>query len=340
MSEWKEAKEEKAEEVAVEVAEAPSISDGMTSFIKETKELFDKLPENVKPKEEPKEEVKAEPEVKTEEVKPEPPKFEPRKDDSHFIPDLDKATPDDLKKRLGYLYAKTKENERLWAEARDFQKRQTDELEKLRATQVKERLAKTEADLDSDQLKVIDLLDRNSPNYNAADGAKLLRDLTRRDAALRQEREAEEKRTQEVKAPTTEPQGRFKDVEASKRVIDTWAETRDYTKPTHPLYGQVQTWLKQAYELAPPDTSTVDIVKRAEEVFDAYVAKQIKPKTDAPGTGLTVSQVIGTTQAKPTQADPVSKLTQQQKHVAERLFFDPEKKVTKEMAYRMYAEGI
>ena len=338
--EWKEVKEEKKPDDVVVPEVEEQLSDGMSAFIKETAALEKPEPEKPKVEEPPKPEVK-------EEIK-EPPKLEPKKDDSGFIADLKNATPEEYQKRISYLYAKQKDNERLWAEARTFQKKQSEEVEKLRSEQAKERLAKTEAELDADQLKVINLLDRNSPDYNAVDGAKLLRELTRKDALLKQEREAEEKMVTEAKT-AIETDDKAKAIEASKKVIDEWADTKDYAKPGHPLYSHVQGWLKKAYETAPEHITTADIVKKAGEVFDDYVAKQAKPepkpepKPTAPGVGekLTVSQVIGTGQVKPGQgADAVSKLTQQQKHVAERLFWEPEKGVTKEKAYQLYADGL
>jgi hypothetical protein len=317
---WKPAEEEQ---------EVPA---GAQAFLDEVKELTKEAEPERKEAEEPKSE-----EPKTDEPKTEPPQFT-KHEDTGFIKDLKNATPEDYQRRISYLYAKVKDNERNWDEAKKYQKNLSEEIEKFRSQHAKDRIARTEAELDADQVKVIDLLDRNSPNYNAAEGAKLLRELTRKDAELRQEREAEDRRVKETKTKADDDN---KTREDAARIINEWAATKEYAKEGHPMYGHVRDWLKKAYETAPAHVTVTDIVHKAGEVFDAHVAKaqQTQPKQDKPGAGLTVSQVIGTTQTKPA-APSKANLTAQQRHIAEKLFLDPDKGISKEKAYQLYAEGL
>lgn len=341
--EWTPAKEDAPkEEVEAVTPPEPELPEPMTAFIKETGELWDKMSK-------PPEEKPVEAEKPPEEPKPRIVESATPKEDTHFIPDLDKATPEQIKARLDYLYGKDKQNERQWAEARDFIKKQKEETEKLRAELAKKDIARGEAELDAMQLQVVDLLDRNSPNYNPGEGARLLRELTNRDVEIKKAKEDEIKRGEEFKT-SLEQETSQKNLADTAKVITDWSTTRDYAQEGHPLYPHVVEWLRRAYHEAPEHVTVQQIVNRAQQVFDDYVKKGANT-TKQPENGgdrgatkpperMTVSQVIGTPQ-RGNQA-PVQvgeKLSAKEREVAVKLFYNPEAGVTREKAYAMYAEG-
>jgi len=342
--EWKPAEdpEAKPEEAVEEVEE--EVPPQMSAFIKETADLFEQMKK---------------PPAKAEEAKPEtpetpeaPPRIQEsavpkeKDEDTGFIPDLAKATPEELKKRIDYLYGKDKHNERLWKEAQDFIKNQKEETERLRAELAQRELARSEAELNAMQLQVVDLLDRNSPNYNPSEGARLLRELTTRDVQLKEARDAEIKRGEEFKE-TLEKQETEKTIQTTAQIITDWSQTREYAQEGHPLYPHVVEWLRRAYHEAPEHVTVAQIVERCQQVFDNYVQKgaapqqgngRDKPTERPPGAGerVTVSQVIGTPQRgqrAPTTAG--ERLSSSERQVAVKLFPN----VPREQAYSMYAEG-
>lgn len=315
---------------------------GLKTFLDDTRKLFEQMDKKAEtpiapekpPEPTPAPEVKAEPEPP-----PEAPKEPQEKEQTGFIKDWTKATPEDFQKRISYLYAKDKENARQWAEAKELLKKQREELEAVRKETAQAKLAQSEAQLDDLQLKVVQLLDRNNPDYNPSEGARLLRELTNRDLEIKTEREAEKKRQEafqaEVKTETTD-----KNIVETKTVIDSWAETKDYAKPGHPLYPKVVTWLKQAYERAPPEVTVQEIVQKAAEIFDPLVKqpeKSLAPGAD--GQKLTVSTVLGTQGARPNQT-PSERLSPRQRQIAEKLFWDEASGVTKQKAYELYEKGM
>lgn len=321
----------------------------MSAFIKETGELWEQMSKPEKSEEKPEEKPA---EAKPPEAPPRIQEAATPKEDTHFIPDLDKATPEQIKARLDYLYGKDKENQRQWAEAKDFLRKQKEETERLRATIAKGDLARSEAELDQMQLQVVDLLDRNSPNYNPGEGARMLRDLTHRDIEIKKAKEDEGKRGEEFKADV-EKEATQATVSETAQIITDWSQTRAYAQEGHPLYPHVVEWMRRAYQEAPENVTVRQIVQRAEKVFDDYVAKGgatrqpgngadrgEKPPSRVPGERMTVSQVIGTqqrSQQAPAQAG--EKLSAKEREVALKLFYNPEGGVTREKAYSMYAEG-
>lgn len=325
--------EDKAAEFVPAKEEQPEEqSPAQKAFLDETRALFEKMDG----KEEPPQEAKVE--------TPEPPPEKP-KEDTGFIKDFENATPEDFKKRISFLYAQKKENERQWAEAREYMRKTREEMEELRKQAAREHITRTQADLDSLQMRVVELLDRNNPAYNPQEGARLLRELTNREVEAGKFKEQEEKREKEFKENLAKEEIDRNTVEA-KAILDEWAATRAYAQPGHPLYGQVVTWLKNAYEKAPKEVTVDQIVKRAEQIFDAYEKKAEKPKeppsqaAGANGEKLTVSAVLGTRPSPQKATGASDKLTAQQRAIAEKLFYSPERGVTKAKAHEMYAQGL
>lgn len=337
LDEFTPAKEEPAvEPTEPSQATEPERSPAQQAFLDETRQLFEKLDAKPEPEKVETEKTKAEPEAKP-------------KEETGFIKDFSKATPEDFKKRIDYLYAQKKDHERQWAEAREYMQKTRLEMEELRKQSAKEQIARTESELDAIQIRVVDLLDRNSPNYNPQEGARLLRELTNRDVEARNLKEQEKEREKTFQESLKAEETQRTTLEA-KAVLDEWASTRDYAQPGHPMYPQVVTWLKTAYEKAPKEVTVEQIVRRCEQIFDAHVKTQEKPPekpaqepsraAGANGEKLTVSAVIG---SKPAPSKPVAvgdKLSAQQRMVAERLFYSPEKGITKAKAYEMYAQGL
>lgn len=329
--------------VAEEPPENPA---GMKGFIDETRKLWEEMEKAVA---EPPVEAKVAPEPPVEPLEPaiakpvgEPvavPETVPEQ--SGFIKDLTKATPEDFQKRIAYLYAKDKENARQWADARELLRKQREEVESLRSETAKTKIQQTEADLDRIQLQVVDLLDRNSPNYNPAEGARMLRDLTTRDVEAKASREAETKRQEAVKEEIKSAETQRNAAE-SKIILDTWAESRDYANPGHPMYPTVVEWIKTAYEKAPPEITVQQIVARASQVFDEAAKKPAEKSLAAGANGekLTVSAVLGTQIGARTTSSAVEQLSPRQRQVAEKLFYNPEGGITKAKAHQMYADGM
>ena len=316
---------------------------GLKTFLDDTRKLFEEMDKKAeKPAETPvvEPEKPAEPEVKAEpETPPETPE-KPEKEQTGFIKDWKTATPEDFQKRISYLYAKDKENARQWAEARELLKKQREELETVRKETAQAKLAQSEAQLDDLQLKVVQLLDRNNPDYNPAEGARLLRELTNRDLEIKTEREAEKKRQEAFQAEikTDETQ---RNIVETKTVLDSWAAEKAYAQPGHPLYPKVVEWIKTAYEKAPPEITVQQIVQRASQIFDAQ-AVQTAEKSLAPGADgqkLTVSAVLGT-QGTRTGQSPSDRLSPRQRQIAEKLFLDESAGITRAKAYEMYEKGM
>ncbi len=352
--EWKPAEETPEAEVVTEEP-ADDQSPEMSAFIKETADLFEQMkkPPEKKADEEKKEgeEPKADPAPRI--AEPATPKA--KDEDTGFIKDLSKATPEELKKRIDYLYGKDKHNERLWKDAQGFMQKQAEETERLRAELAKREIVRSEAELDAMQLQVVDLLDRNSPNYNPTEGARLLRELTNRDIQIKEAKEAEKTRVEEFKS-AQEKEAADRQLADTAAIISDWSQTRSYAQEGHPLYPHLVQWLRRAYHEAPEHVTVQQIVQRAEQVFDEYVKKGGGTTADggngrdtgqktvprAPGVGerVTVSQVLGTQQRG--QQAPVNageKLSAREREVAVKLFYNPEAGISREKAYSMYAEG-
>jgi hypothetical protein len=326
---------------------------GLRAFLDDTRKLFDEMDKKAeKPPETP---VEPEKPAETPEL-PSTPSQEgvakpmaepsapamatPEKEQTGFIKDWKTATPEDFQKRISYLYAKDKENARQWAEARELLKKQREELETVRKETAQAKLAQSEAQLDDLQLKVVQLLDRNNPDYNPAEGARLLRELTNRDLEIKTEREAEKKRQEAFQAEikTDETQ---RNIVETKTVLDSWAAEKAYAQPGHPLYPKVVEWIKTAYEKAPPEITVQQIVQRASQIFDAQ-AVQTAEKSLAPGADgqkLTVSAVLGT-QGTRTGQSPSDRLSPRQRQIAEKLFLDESAGITRAKAYEMYEKGM
>lgn len=347
---WIPAKEEPAADAPAEppldTPEEEGQSPQMSAFIKETGELWEQMR---KPPEKPAEEAKPEGEAKPKIEEPATPK---PKEDTHFIPDLDKASPEQIKARLDYLYGKDKENQRQWAEAKEILRKEREKNEELRARVAKQTIAMSEAELDAQQLRVVDLLNVNSPNYNPQEGARQLRELTNRDIQVKEEKQAEERRGEEFKTTLEQEQSQAT-LSETAQIITDWSQTRAYAQEGHPLYPHVVEWLRKAYHEAPANVTVQQIVTKAQQVFDDYVSKggattaqpanggdRGAPKPASASPRMTVSQVIGT-QQRGSQA-PVSvaeKLSAREREIALKLFYNPESGMTREKAYSMYAEG-
>lgn len=321
------AKEDPVLDTAPVVETSVAQSPAQKAFIDETRELFEKMegkkePEEVKPAEEP-----------------------PPKQDTGFIPDFSKATPEDFKKRIDWLYAQKKDQERQWAEARTYIQKQEKAIEELRRDREKESITRSEAELDAEQVRVVNLLNPSHPDYNPKDGAQLLRELTNRDQELRDRKKAEAE-----KAKAFEAEREQKSLEANqaevKRVVDEWAADRPYTRKEHPMFPQVAAWIQKAYQEAPPHVTVEQIVKRAGEIFDPAYTKQKSTSQPPPlsagagGERLTVSSVIGSRPPPSKSVNPGDSLTPQQRAVAEKLFHNPEQGVSRAQAYEKYAKGL
>jgi len=320
--------------------EPPKRSEAMDGFIRETSELWEKMKQGVEA-----------------EKKPEPPPAkiaEPStpKEDTHFIPDLDKATPEQIKARLDYLYGKTKEQDRQWAEAQTFLRKQREETEKLRAEAAKRDIARSESELDALQLEVVNLLTPGSPNYNPALGAQKLRELSGRDVQIKEDKDEEKRRAEEF-TKSLESDENQQNATQTVEILNDFAGRHAYAQEGHPLYPHVVSWLQRAYHEAPPDVTVAQIVERAEKIFDDYVRRSAPPPayqggngqdrgapaSRAPGAGgerLTVSQVIGTPQrGAQTPSSPADRLSSREQEVAVKLFPNE----SRERAYALYAEG-
>lgn len=321
------------------------MSEAMQTFISETKQLWEEMDK----KSETPPEAPAAPETKpVEALEPPvaPPIAEPatpvekKDEESGFIQDWSKATPEQYQKRIAYLYARDKEHSRQWAEAKEVLRKQREEVERLREETAKARLQHSETELDRMQLQAVDLLNPNSPNYNPQEGAKVLRELTNRDVELRKAQDEEKKRAEEFKKGQ-EVETRDQNIVETKTILDAWAQSRPYAQPGHPMYPQVVAWIKNAYDRAPPEVTVQQIVEKAGEIFDARAVPRAE-KPDAPGVKgerLTVSQVLGTPNSKPATHSPADSLSPQQRMVAEKLFLGGAAK-TKAEAYKLYSEGL
>lgn len=323
------------------------MSEAMENFLSDTRKLWEDLD---KKSEEPEKEPAAEEPVPAEEAQPAPetqveipPPEKPKDEESGFIQDWSKATPEQYQKRISYLYAKDKEHSRQWAEAREILRKQREEVEKLREETARARLQHTESELDRLQLQAVELLNPNSPSYNPQEGAKVLRELTNRDVELKNAKEEEKKRSEAFKVDQ-EAAVKDQNIAETKAVLDAWAQSRPYAQPGHQMYPQVVAWIKNAYDKAPPEVTVQQIVDRASEIFDARARPQEQraEKPNAPGVGgekLTVSQVIGTPSSRPSAGNPADKLSAAQRQVAEKLFLGGAAK-TKAEAYKLYSEGL